>query len=73
MTAFLKEWIKDALYIIACIPLVLAAFPVPLLFPVLLIWQAIEQPEETMLAVIYFIWLIISLIYIYCYDRKREG
>lgn len=69
----LKTRIKDALYIIACIPLVLAAFPVPLLFPVLLIWQAIEQPEETMLAVIYFVWLVVSLIYIYYYDRKRES
>lgn len=59
----MKKLIKEALETVLYIPLLLAVFPIPFLYPILLIWLAIEQPEETMLAVIYFVWLIASLIY----------
>jgi len=63
---------KEILKIIMAFPLMLAIFPVPLLFPIVLTWMCIDQPEETPLVVIYFSWLIIGLITIYFIERNER-
>lgn len=61
---------KNVLLGLAFLPIILAMFPIPLVFPIALVWLCIDQPEETPLAIIYFTWLTAGIIFTFCNDRQ---
>lgn len=62
---------KNILYIICMIPVILAVFPIPLALPIGLIFICIDHPEEWPLAIIYFSYLFISLFIIYRLEHSK--
>lgn len=56
----------------AIAPIVLAMFPIPLAFPLGIIAMCIQQPEELPLAIIYFSYLTLAVIFLYYMETKYQ-
>ncbi len=58
------------LLVLIMVPILLAAFPIPFVFPISVIWLVIDQPEEIGFGIIYFSWLALSFFLIHLDERE---
>lgn len=63
------SWYRG-LEIICMVPIVFAAFPIPFVFPAVLIGTSIHKPGNIPVAIIYFSWLIIGGGIIFYFEKK---